>query len=496
MFCLKKLTAAILLACILCSCGVSAFAAAAFIDIPPDQWYTEAVEYVVEQGYFNGVSENQFDPTGSMTRGMFVTVLGRMANVSPEQNMRGMITRDSVNLRSEPNTESKILAVLARYTALDVLGETNGWYNVRVGGATGYVRGDLMQVIHSAFTDVAANQYYTPYVDWASLNGIVSGTTLTTFSPDLPISREQLCTILYNFSKVYEVELGELTALQAFADDAEISSWAREAVYTLQGIGVINGRDGNRFAPKAGATRAEVAAILKRYADAVGQSELPNAGVQFGVPVPESEAVTDAYFDDACFIGHSLVVGMSEYFHLENPDFYAVIGISASGILKYESFPLEEKLTDSSGKEVQAYGTLADVLEEKEAAYRKVYIMLGTNELGPKAEHLETYVKNMNTLIDLVRVSQPDAKIYLISTVPVSEERSLKDQNFNHENILKFNEALLEISSEKEVYYIDAFSLFADENGYLPAESCANDGIHLLGSQYALLKAYLKTHTA
>ena len=54
-----------------------------------------------------------------------------------------------------------------------------------------------------------------------------------------------------------------------------------------------------------------------------------NAGVQFGVPVPESAAVNDSYFDDACFIGHSLVVGMSDYFRLPNADFYAVNGISA-----------------------------------------------------------------------------------------------------------------------------------------------------------------------
>lgn len=472
----------------------SAFAAGSFVDVPQGTWYTEAIAYVTENGYFNGVSQTHFDPGGSMTRGMFVTVLGRMAKVDKNPSLPGIVTKDSVNLRSEPNTDSKILALLAKNTSLKVLGEVDGWHQVQVGDVTGYIRGDLMKVIVSTFKDVPADAYYAPYVQWATVQGLVSGTTATTFSPDAPISREQLCTILYNFACAYEIDLGELNFTKIFADDAEISSWAQTAVYVLQGIGVINGRDADMFAPKSGATRAEVAVILKRFTDVVGKANLPNAGVQFGVPVPESAAVNDSYFDDACFIGHSLVVGMSDYFRLPNADFYAVNGISASRMLTYDSFPLENK-DESSGEEEPAYGTLEEVLAEKEDTYGKVYIMLGTNELGPREEHVKQYTRSMEALIDLVRKSQPTAEIYLISIIPVSEERSLVDSNFNRENVLIYNEALMGVSLNKEAYYLDAYHLLADEDGYLPADSCMSDGIHIFAAQYAQIKQYLKTHT-
>lgn len=493
---LKRLMAGLLAICLVCAGAGNAFAAYIFEDVPHNAWYEEAVAYVTENGYFNGVDALSFDPMGGMTRGMFITVLGRMAGVSEDQGMPGLITRSGVNLRQEPNTSSAVLAVLAQGTSVRALGMTGGWYLVHVGELAGYVRGDLMTAYAGGFTDVPAGKYYSPYVEWAVLQEIVSGVTAETFAPEQLLSREQLCAILYNFMTAYEVALPQTVPGAVFADDQQIAPWAKEAVYALQGAGVLNGRSDNAFVPKDGATRAEVAVILKRFIDAIGQENIPNASVQFGVPVPETAAVTDSYFDDACFIGHSMVVGMSNYFRLPNADFYAVNGISASGLLKYEGFSLERTETGANGQTYPAQGTLAEALEKKTGEYSKVYIMLGTNELGPEAYHVNSYAANMGTLIDLVRESQPTAKIYVIATLPVSQERSEEDENFNRENIQRFNTKLLEVSSEKEVYYLDAYSLLADADGYLPADSCLSDGIHILAPQYAQLKAYLKTHIA
>ncbi len=492
---MKRVASAVLLVCLLLTCALPAQAVGTFTDVEDNTWYTEAVTYVVEHGYFNGVSETRFAPQTTMTRGMFITVLGRIGNVTQEAPAYGYIHRDSVNLREEPNTSSKVLATLRKGTTMALLGQSDDWYRVQVGEETGYIRGDLMKLSGGPYTDVPAEQYYAPYIRWAYEHGIAWGTSATQFSPDEPITREDLCTALYLFSVEYKVSFSAVNEQSQFADDAEISDYAKIAVYTMQMIGVIEGRENNLFAPKAGAKRAEVAAILKRYADAIGQEKIPDASIRFGVPVPESAAVPDGYFDDACFIGHSIVVGMSNYFRLANTDYYAVSGVSASWLLNNPYFKLEKTEKNEDGKEVNVLGTLAEALAEKAGKYKKVYIMLGTNELGAEDSHLRQYAASMEAIIDLVRESQPDATIYLMSTLPVTEQRSEKDEHFNRENVLAFNERLKQISVEKEAYYVDTFSALADDNGYLPEGSCLSDGIHILSAQYAALKTYLKKHT-
>ena len=492
---LKKTSAAVLLICLLLACASPAAAVGAFTDVEPNSWYTEAVSYVVAHGYFNGVSETSFAPRVPMTRGMFITVLGRIGNVPQDAPAYGYIHRDSVNLREEPNTSAKLLATLPRGTELRVLGESGDWYRVQAGTQTGYIRGDLMKLTGGPFTDVPADKYYAPYIQWAAGQGIAWGLTPTIFAPDDPITREDLCTALYNFSVQYGVSFCGTVETSVFADDAQISSYARTAVYTMQAIGVIEGRENNLFAPKAGAQRAEVAAILKRYADAIGQDNIPDASVRFGEPVPESAAVPDSYFDDACFIGHSMVVGMSNYFRLPNADFFAVNGVSASWLLSNPYFTLEQTETDENGKTKPVVGTLAQALEENAGKYGKVYIMLGTNELGGEESHLRQYAGSMEKIVDLVRETQPQAKVYLLSILPVSEKRSEKDAHFNRENVLAFNARLRQLSADKQVYFVDTFSVLADAEGYLPEGSCLSDGIHILAPQYAMLKAYLKSHT-
>lgn len=492
---LKKTSAAVLLICLLLACASPAAAVGAFTDVEPNSWYTEAVSYVVAHGYFNGVSETSFAPRVPMTRGMFITVLGRIGNVPQDAPEYGYIHRDSVNLREEPNTSSRLLATLPRGTELRVLGESGDWFRVQAGTRTGYIRGDLMKLTGGPFTDVPADKYYAPYIQWAAGQGIAWGLTPTSFAPDDPITREDLCTALYNFSVQYGVSFYGTVETSVFADDAQISSYARTAVYTMQAIGVIEGRENNLFAPKAGAQRAEVAAILKRYADAIGQDNIPDASVRFGEPVPESASVPDSYFDDACFIGHSMVVGMSNYFRLPNADFFAVNGVSASWLLSNPYFTLEQTETDENGKTKPVVGTLAQALEENAGKYGKVYIMLGTNELGGEESHLRQYAASMEKIVDLVRETQPQAKVYLLSILPVSEKRSEKDAHFNRENVLVFNARLRQLSADKQVYFVDTYSVLADAEGYLPEGSCLSDGIHILAPQYAMLKAYLKSHT-
>ena len=187
----------------------------AFTDIE-NHWAKDNILFVVSRGLLNGTSETTFSPNTGMTRGMFVTALGRLAGVDPADYQSGK------------------------------------------------------------FTDVKADAYYAPYVNWAAKTGIVSGTTDTTFAPDTNINREQMAVIMKN----YAVKLGYTVpkALEAvtFADNASISSWAKEAVKSMQQAGILAGKTNNRFDPAGTATRAEVATVLWRFVEIIIDPQTAN----------------------------------------------------------------------------------------------------------------------------------------------------------------------------------------------------------------------------
>ena len=191
----------------------------AFTDIE-NHWAKDNILFVVSRGLLNGTSETTFSPNTGMTRGMFVTALGRLAGVDPADYQSGK------------------------------------------------------------FTDVKADAYYAPYVNWAAKTGIVSGTTDTTFAPDTNINREQMAVIMKN----YAVKLGYTVpkALEAvtFADNASISSWAKEAVKSMQQAGILAGKTNNRFDPAGTATRAEVATVLRRFVEIIIDPQTANGWQQ------------------------------------------------------------------------------------------------------------------------------------------------------------------------------------------------------------------------
>ena len=472
--------------------------ALAFSDVAGSAWYAEAVDYVVENGLFQGTGADTFSPDATMTRGMFMTVLGRMAGISTDLTAAGVITKTYVNLRSEPNTSSEKLDMLDIGEAVEVIGYENGWYRVRTGGQTGYIRNDLMSATVDGLADVPYTAYYAPYVAWAYRCGIASGTSSNAFSPDKPITREEICICLSRYCEYHGLVLPVVCEATPFSDEALLTD--PEAVYELQQAGIIQGRDDGSFDPAASVKRSEVAALFQRYGNAdVTEIETEEPVDNYsGYPLfaklaPYSSKADSSYFDDACFIGHSLVVGMSSYLGLPNADYYAVSGISASTMLTYDRFPLEETYEDEDGNTVNELGTIADVLAEN--SYGKVYIMLGVNELGPEDDHANMYYNSMIDLVEIVQETQPGAIIYLISITPIGRDRSESSANFNRENALHFNDMLQQVSLDTGAYYIDAFGAFCDSSGYMPADCVTADGIHLLAAKYSVLKELLLTHT-
>ena len=181
-----------------------------FEDVRRKDWFYEDVEYVVENGLFHGTSKTTFSPNAPMTRGMLVTVLYRLAD--------------------KPETTAA-----------------------------------------SGFTDVAKEQYYAAPIAWAAENGIVSGMSQTRFAPDEQVTREQLAAILYRFAQKQGYGTGKTNDLSGYADAKAISAYAAEALGWANAEKLVNGRSETELSPQGQATRAEVAAILHRFAETVAK---------------------------------------------------------------------------------------------------------------------------------------------------------------------------------------------------------------------------------
>ena len=193
--------------------------APAFTDIH-NHWAADNILFAASRGLLSGTSDTTFSPNTGMTRGMFVTALGRLAGINPDSYKTGK------------------------------------------------------------FTDVKADAYYAPYVNWAAQNGIVEGVTATTFAPDSNINREQMAVIMANYAKKLGYDLPKTLQAVTFADNAQISSWAKNAVRTMQQAGILAGKNGNKFDPKGTATRAEIATILRRFVEIVIDPQTANGWQQ------------------------------------------------------------------------------------------------------------------------------------------------------------------------------------------------------------------------
>ena len=117
------------------------------------------------------------------------------------------------------------------------------------------------------FADVDATAYYGTAVYWARLNGIAGGYDDATFGPNDPITREQMAAILYRYAQYKGYDVSAKADLNKFTDADEISNYALEALQWANAEGLINGKGDGVLDPKGQATRAEAAAILTRFCE-------------------------------------------------------------------------------------------------------------------------------------------------------------------------------------------------------------------------------------
>lgn len=280
----------LLLVSLLLSMAVPAFAAGAgdFSDVSGSSWYYDAVDFVCRKGLFQGISSGVFFPDGTITRAMFITVLGRYAGADASSWCVGSVSGSGVNMRSGPGTSYSVVTTLDKGAALTIKGKSGDWYQVSAGSDSGYIRGDYVSVRYHTFSDVSFGSYYAGYAIWAYEKGIVDGNgSSAIFSPDSNITREQVCTMLNRFASVMGVSMSSSGSSASFTDDGSISSWAKDSVYALNRAGIVEGRNTGDFDPAGYATRAEAAAIIQRFDKAVGGFKAP-AG-QSGNIAPEPD---------------------------------------------------------------------------------------------------------------------------------------------------------------------------------------------------------------
>lgn len=174
-----------------------------FADVASGQWYYDAVKYVFEKGLMNGTSNTTFEPNATTSRGMIVTILYRL----------------------------------------------DGQPVVPVSG----------------FADVAADQYYSKAISWATTRNIVKGYGDGRFGPDDAITREQMAAILYRYAQYKGYSVTGAADFAQYSDAGSVSSYATDAMAWAVGTGIINGTDGAVLLPQDTATRAQAAQILTRF---------------------------------------------------------------------------------------------------------------------------------------------------------------------------------------------------------------------------------------
>ena len=173
-----------------------------FIDIAPDAWYKDAVQYAYDNGLMTGVSATEFAPEATTTRAMIVSILARLEGVESAEA--------------------------------------------------------------AGFADVS-DEWYATAVNWAANVGVVNGYEDNTFRPNTAITREQLAAMLMNYAAYKGEDVSARADLSAYSDVATISSWANDVMQWAVAEGLISGMTEDTLQPQGNATRAQVAAILQRF---------------------------------------------------------------------------------------------------------------------------------------------------------------------------------------------------------------------------------------
>ncbi|MCR4618286.1 MAG: hypothetical protein K5669_08915 [Lachnospiraceae bacterium] len=198
--------------------------------------------------------------------------------------------------------------------------------------------------------------------------------------------------------------------------------------------------------------------------------------------VADYSKVDDSYFEDACFVGDSRMVGIYDYAGWDKADFYC-----DNGYCLYNFKGGKTVICQNNGKKY----TLEDAMKRKQ--YGKVYIMMGTNDCG--YGNTESFKQNYSDMLEMIKKAQPNAVIFAVSNMRISKKAEKEDKTgvYTNLNINDKNVAISELADGERVFYFDCNPPFVDENGYLIEEDTF-DGFHVYARQYSEMAELFKAH--
>ncbi len=176
-----------------------------FTDVNKKSWYHEAVDFMYGSNLMAGTSDTKFSPDTATSRGMFVTILGRLSGI------------------------------------------------------------DASDYTNAYFKDVKPDSYYFGYIEWARVSGIANGTGNQRFEPDRAVTRQEMCIFIVAYAKYAGVTLVNKNPKANFTDDAKIASWAKDYVYKAQRAGIVSGDAIGTFRPNDTARRCETAVLIMNF---------------------------------------------------------------------------------------------------------------------------------------------------------------------------------------------------------------------------------------
>ncbi len=191
----------------------------------------------------------------------------------------------------------------------------------------------------------------------------------------------------------------------------------------------------------------------------------------------EFTTVDDDYFDDACFIGDSRTVGISDYSGIEGATF-----LCRSSLTIYD---YDKPKISYDGETM----SIRDVLSERQFA--KIYIMVGINECGTGTP--ETFFESYRKVVEDIRRLQPDALIFIQGNLYVTEKKSKENKSFSNDNISARNDLIATLANQKDIFYIDINESSLCDNNSLVSDYTW-DQVHIKAQYYGIWKTFLLEH--
>lgn len=270
-------------------------------------------------------------------------------------------------------------------------------------------------------------------------------------------------------------------------------------VLLLLGFGVVRGTGALMRMAEGGAASAAVSssppsAVSSRTASSAVSSAAPAisraeevssapppssaaSAASVGPPAPGTPA-PDGWFRDAVFVGDSRTEGLQNFDGLDGATYYAVKGLMVDTIYT------KQAVRDGSSKI-----TVMQALQKKK--FRKVYIMLGVNELGWSS--FATFISDYGKVIDDIKKYQPGTRVYLQAILPVTAQKSTSSSIYNNPRIVNSNGAIRDLAKKKQVFYLAVDEAVKDASGALPPGATV-DGVHLNAAYCKKWCEYLKLH--